>query len=187
MLVSVRDLVDAIAFMVSIHSATRTVRINIVACDIKQPLKCAGMNPFRPIFDSRILPDIEFFLVRPRNEDVVNPDIGRVELNGKAREVVNIRHEHIAEHLRGHCFESFQRIPDRDAVLNLVQTLFGYRFFGDIPHPEAVSFVVHHEYLLDELPAAGSLVVDRINAGRENLDENPDNGDQDNRQPRPYR
>lgn len=188
MFVSFRDLVDAPALVVPIHfTPACTVTVNIFTFDIEQALKRSGMNPFRPIFDSWILPDIEFFLVRPRDEDVVNPDIGRVELHGEVRKIVYVRHQHITEHLRCHHFESLQGIADRRALLNLVQSFFGNRFFCDIQHSEAISSVIDHGYLPDELPASHYLVVDRINAGRKNLDENPDNGDQDNRQPRPYR
>lgn len=187
MFVCVRDLVDAVTLVVPIHFILPiTVTVNIIACYIEQALVRPGINPFCPIFDSRILSDIEFFLVRPTNEDVVNHDICWVESHSEFRKIVYVRHQHITEYLRRHHFESLQGVADRGAPSDFIRPFRGNPFFRDVMKPEPISVVVHHAYLTYNLSSTHKLIIDGVYTGRKNLYENRDNNNQDNGQPRPY-
>lgn len=188
MFVCVRDLVDAVALVVPIHFIPpATITVNIIACYIEQALLRPGINPFCPILDSRILSDIEFLLIWSRDEDVIDHDICRIESHSEFRKIVYVRHQHIAEYLRRHHFEPLHGVADRGAPSNLVRTFRCNRFFGDVMKSEPISVVVLHTYLAYNLSFARTFVVDRIDSGCKNLDENPDDYDQNNHEPRPYR
>lgn len=184
MFISVSELMHTVTLVVSVFfTPQRIITVNIFVFDVENPLLGLRIIVLRPVFDARVLAEIESFLLPPEHEDVMDLHIGRIETLGEVCKIVDVRIKHISEPLRRQFSHLIDGVARGRPGADLLIARLGYALLGNVIQAESVSDAVGDIHLADQLPVFDGRAIQRVLVGCEGRDQDTDHDDQPQKNP----